>query len=96
MSKQTTRIGIIGGGYAGLTAAYELQKRRLMREAEPAETRKPKARSTKCETNPNDKNLNDRNWVLNLMLQQAIIVFGHWSAGGGLNLEFVSHLDNRI
>jgi protoporphyrinogen oxidase len=27
MSKQTTRIGIIGGGYAGLTAAYELQKR---------------------------------------------------------------------
>jgi hypothetical protein len=24
------------------------------------------------------------------MMQQAIIVFGHWSAGGGLNLEFVS------
>jgi protoporphyrinogen oxidase len=27
MSEQKTRIGIIGGGYAGLTAAYELQKR---------------------------------------------------------------------
>jgi hypothetical protein len=39
----------------------ELHKHRLMRQAEPAHAGKSEIRSTKFETNPNDRNSNDQN-----------------------------------
>ena len=41
----------------------ELRKHRLMREAEAADAGKSEIRSTKCETNANDRNTNDKNEI---------------------------------